>query len=128
MPNTITWILTAGLDDDFSGVLEDANGAAISITAGSDVIVKVFRGNLATPDLDISGTQLTGGTKTTFTVGAGPPQGGWNLTIHGADTATMVPGAYDVKVGLVDAGDSNRFKWVCDGVCYVEGAVAGKTT
>ena len=128
MPNTITWILTAGMDDDFSGVLEDATGAAISITAGSDVVVKVFRGNLATPDLDINGTGLTYGTKTAFTVGTGPPQGGWTLTVHGGDTSSLVPGAYDVKVGLVDAGDSNRFKWVCDGVCFVEGAVAGLTT
>ncbi len=116
--------ITAGLDGDFSGVLEDANGDAISITAGSNVIFKAFRGGGETPDLDVDGTGLPGGTITTFTVGAGPPQGGWNLAVFGADTDTMVPGAYDIKIILVDAGDSNREKWVDDGVLFVEAKVA----
>lgn len=120
--------ITAGLDEDFSGVLEDANGNAINITAGSDVLFKAYRGNGATPDLDVNGTQLAGGTKTTFTAGVGPPQGGWTISFHGADTASLVPGAYDIKVILVDAGDSNREKKVDNGVLYVLGPVAGKTT
>lgn len=116
--------ITAGLDEDFAGTLLDASGVAISITAGSDIIFKVFRGNPATPDLDVNGTPLTGGTKTAFTAGTG----NWTISFYGADTATLVPGAYDIKVILVDAGDSNREKKVDNGVLYVIGAVAGKST
>lgn len=121
-------IMTAGLDKDFSGTLLDASGNAISITAGSDVLCKIYRGAGATPDLDLNGTQLAGGSKTAFTAGAGPPQGGWTVTLMGSDTAALVPGAYDVKVELVDAGDSNRLKDVDFGTMYVLGGTAGKTT
>lgn len=125
---SVTFKITAGLTSSFSGTLEDANGAAIAIPAGSDVIAKIFRGNGATPDLDINGTALSGGSVTTFTAGSGTGKGGYTVTICGPDTASMVPGAYDVKIILVDAGDSNREKDVDFGVCYVLGPVAGKTT
>lgn len=120
--------MTAGLDKDFSGTLLDANGNAIAITAGSDVLCKIYRGAGATPDLDLSGVPLTGGSATSFTAGSGAGKGTWNVTLHGADTASMVPGAYDIKVELVDAGDSNRLKDVDFGVMYVYGGTAGKTT
>lgn len=125
----VVFYITAGLDDDGAGVLEDANGNAIAITAGSDVLFKVMRGPGATPDLDISGTALSGGSVTTFnTATSGANKGAWTVSFHAADTASLLPGAYDIKIGLVDAGDSNRLKWVDDGVLYVEGAVAGKVT
>lgn len=120
--------ITAGLDDDFSGLLEDANGNAIAITAGSDVLFKAYRGGNATPDLDLNGTPLAGGSKTTFTPGSGAGIGTWNVTIHGSDTSALIPGAYDIKVELVDAGDSNRLKSVDFGVLYVLAGTAGKTT
>lgn len=121
--------ITAGLDDDFGGTLEDANGAAIAITAASDVLFKAYRGAGATPDLDINGTALAGGSVTTFnTATSGANKGAWTVSFHGADTSALVPGAYDVKVELVDAGDSNRLKAVDFGVLYVLGGTAGKTT
>jgi hypothetical protein len=116
--------LTVGLDKDFTGTLLDANGNAISITAGSDIIFKVYRGSPATPDLDVSGTALAHGTVTSFTANTG----NWAIKFFGLDTAALVTGAYDIKVILVDAGDGNREKDVDFGVLYVLGGVAGKTT
>ena len=120
--------MTAGLDKDFTGTLYDANSAAIAITSGSDVLCKIYRGAGATPDLDLNGTALAGGSITSFTAGSGAGIGTWNVKLYGADTASLVPGAYDVKVELVDAGDSNRLKDVDFGVMYVYGPTAGKTT
>lgn len=120
--------ITAGLTSSFSGTLEDANGIAIAITAGSDVIFKLYRGAGATPDLDLNGTALSGGSVTGFTAGSGAGIGTYTVTICGPDTASMTPGVYDVKIELVDAGDSSRLKDVDQGVCYVLGPTAGKTT
>ena len=120
--------ITPGLTSSFSGTLEDANGAAIAITAGSDVLFKIYRGAGATPDLDLNGTALAGGSVTGFTAGSGAGIGTYTVTICGPDTTTMTPGVYDVKIELVDAGDSNRLKDVDEGICYVFGGTAGKTT
>lgn len=120
--------MTAGLDKDFSGTLLDNNGAPIAITAGSDVLCKIYRGAGSTPDLDLNGTQLANGSKTTFVAGSGTGIGTWTVTLHGGDTAALVPGVYDVKVELLDAGDSNRLKDVDFGTMYVLGPTAGKTT
>lgn len=116
--------IIAGEDQDEAGTLLDANGAAITITAGSDVLLKIARGAGATPDLDINGTQLTGGTFTSFT----PATNNWKVKFFGADTAALVPGTYDAYLLLVDAGDNNRLKSVDQGVLHVSGQPVGKTT
>jgi hypothetical protein len=117
--------ITAGLTRSFTGTLEDASGNAIPITANSDVLFKLYRGDGATPDLDLSGTQLAGGSVTSFTPGS---SGAYAVKICGSDTASLNPGVYQVKIALVDAGDGNLEKDVDFGVCFVNGPVAGKTT
>lgn len=120
--------ITAGLTRSFTGTLEDSTGAAIAITVGSDVLFKLYRGDGATPDLDLNGTALAGGSVTGFTAGSGAGIGTYTVTIVGTDTTTLNPGVYQVKIELVDAGDGNRLKDVDFGVCYVNGPTAGKTT
>lgn len=121
--------IVAGKDQDFTGILEDANGNPITITAGSDVLLKLFRGDSATPDLDVNGTALTGGTVTSFnTASSGSLQGSWTVKFFGADTSGLNPQTYDAEISLVDAGDSNRLKIVDRGVVSVLGGSAGKVT
>ena len=120
--------IIAGRDQDFSGTLEDANGAAIAITASSDVLFKAYRGPGATPDLDINGTALAGGSVTSFTAGSGTGIGTWTVKFFAADTASLTPGTYDVELELVDAGDGNRVKPADRGVLHILGQPLGKTT
>lgn len=123
-----TFAITAGLERQFSGTLLDANGNAIPITGGSDVLCKIYRGDGATPDLDLNGTALAGGSVTSFTAGSGAGEGSWTVTIMGADSAGLNPGTYQVKVEMVDAGDGSHLKDVDFGICYVYGPTAGKST
>lgn len=121
--------IVAGKDQDYTGTLEDANGNPITIASGSDVLWKAFRGDAATPDLDVNGTALAGGTVTTFsTASSGATQGQYTIKFFGADTSALNPQTYDVEVDLVDNGDSNRDKIVDRGVLHVLGGSAGKTT
>jgi hypothetical protein len=125
---SISLSITAGQTRGFSGTIEDANGTAVAITAGSDVLFKLYRGDGATPDLDLNGTALTGGSVTSFTAGSGASAGAYTVTICGPDTASLNPGVYQVKIELVDHGDSDRLKDVDFGVCNVFGSTAGKVT
>lgn len=120
--------LVAGRDTDFTGTLEDANGNAIAITAGSDVLFKVYSGGGATPILDLSKVALAGGSVTSFTAGSGAGKGGYTAKFFAADTSGLTPGTYDVEVDLVDAGDSNRIKNAANGVMNIIGQPLGNTT
>ena len=116
--------ITAGRKADFAGVLQDANGVAISIAAGSKVYCKVYRGAGATPDLDINGVALAGGSVTTFTAGTG----NYTVSFGAADTAALVPGAYDCEVSLVDSGDTNAIKHAQFGIVQIIGQPLGGTS
>ena len=120
--------IVAGRKAAFSGTLEDANAAAIAITAGSKVYCKLYRGAGATPDLDIRDIALSGGSVTTFTAGSGAGVGGYTVTFEAADTTALTPGAYDCEIDLVDAGDSSKIKHAQFGVIHVIGQPLGGTT
>ena len=90
--------IETGRKASFSGTLLDATGAAISITAGSKIYCKIYRGIGATPDLDINSIALSGGSITSFTAGTG----NYTVTIFAADSANLIPGAYCVDIDLVD--------------------------
>ena len=119
---------TVGRDDDFQGLLEDATGVAISITPGSDILVKIYRGSPATPDLDISSTPLVGGSNTSFISGSGTGKGTYTLQLFAADMTGLTPGTYDVQVDLVDSGDSYRLKHADYGVLHLLGNPVGNVT
>ena len=116
--------IETGRKASFSGTLLDATGAAISITAGSKIYCKIYRGIGATPDLDISSSALSGGSITSFTAGTG----NYTVTIFAADSANLIPGAYCVDIDLVDAGDSGAIKHAQFGVMHVIGQPLGGTT
>lgn len=120
--------IIAGRDDDFSGTLEDSTGAAIAITAGSDVLFKAFRGAGATPDLDLNGTQTANGSVTGFTAGSGAGIGTYTVKFNKGDTSALTPGAYQAEVLLVDAGDSSRVKHADYGVLHIIGQPLGGLT
>ena len=122
--------ITAGKDEDLQGIISNAGGSALTLTAGSDVLLKIGRGYpITTPDLDLNGTALSGGSVTSFsTASSGPTQGQYTVKLFGADTATLNPGTYDCDLLLVDAGDGNRVKFVDRGVIHVGGTTSGKST
>jgi len=104
MPGTQNYVVNR--NSYYAGVLEDANGDAITITAGSVITVKFYRGEGATPDLTVNGTPLSGGSVTAFT----PGTGNWTLFLASGDTANLTALTYEAEVDLTDAGDSNRVK------------------
>ncbi len=113
----------------FSGQLLDADGDPIAITAGSDIIFKVYGGAGATPVIEINGTALSGGSVTTFsTASSGATKGQWTVQFCSADTSSLTAGTYDAEVILVDAGNSNSIDEASSGVINLMGTPLGETT
>ena len=79
--------------------IADANGDAITISAGDKIRLKIWSEDEATPKLDIvSGTPAAGGSNVTA---ANPTR----FTLYQAD-AVWTPRVYSIEVSVVDAGDT----------------------
>jgi len=104
MPGTFNYVVNR--NSTFTGVLEDSSGNAISITAGSVITCRFYRGEGNTPDLTVNGTPLSGGSATSFTAGTG----NWQIFLASGDTDGLTALTYTMEVDLTDAGDSNREK------------------
>lgn len=102
---------------------------AANVTSGSTVRVKIGRTNAAAPLLDLSSdAPTTNGSSVTVSVGSNVVQ----LRLAQADTASLLPGAYQCEIDYVDNADANvgavkQIKLSQLGTCHLIGVLGGST-
>ena len=113
---------------DYSIQLFEADGTTELVLAAADSVrIKIGRTG-ATPNLDLkSGAATSNGSVPSFTVGTNDV----TLRIGQADLSSIVPGAYDMEVLVVDDSETapdNAIKHVQFGVLMVHDSQTGAVT
>lgn len=105
-------------------LFEEDGTTAFDVVTGDNVRVKIYRGDQATPALDLDEAATANGSVVTFTNGTNAVV----LRIDQADALTLNRGVYSIEVAVVDDSDSDKIKHVETGVLNVLPAGGGAIT